>query len=57
MKPIVFALPLLGLNVRIEPAPARRAAFRAQSVRKPGLTEALPRHLLQDIGLDVSRRD
>lgn len=59
MKPISFALPFIGLNVRIEAAPARRGASvrRAAPDPKPNPTGALPRRILQDIGLDISRRD
>ena len=60
MKPISVRLPFLGLVLRIEAAPARRRAVRPPPparVLTLSLRETLDARVLQDIGLDHSRRD
>ncbi len=62
MKPISVPLPFLGLILRIEAVPAARhrrtAGPRPQvTILKPALRQSLGPRVLQDIGLDSSRRD
>ena len=61
MKPITLPLPFFGLTSRIEtapPAPKRAAGPHQQAgLLKPTLRQVLGPRVLQDIGLDDSRRD
>ena len=61
MKPITFPLPFFGLRIRIEANSAPSARIPAGKLSVPVLrsSPALPlsRRLLQDIGLDDSRKD
>ncbi len=61
MKPITVPLPFFGLTVRIEAvaAPRRGAVVRPPpvSILKSSPAGAFGRRVLQDVGLDDSRRD
>jgi hypothetical protein len=63
MKQITLPFPFIWLTIRVELAPVarRRASSAAPSppvdVLKSSLKQSVSAHLLQDIGLDDSRRD
>ena len=63
MKQITLPFPFVWLTIRVESAPvARRRASAAvppppADVLKSSLKQSVSAYLLQDIGLDDSRRD